>query len=258
MVSFYIINKIDQWSISEFIGSHWVNLCIIDNWENQLCSNEFNINVASFQLSSFQLNFSSINVYANYYTEIAIPNNLFYSPNDNSDLYSTSWIDNSNIRIATKIFTNDQTNESSLYVKVYGDTGWNITIVDRNSYCQSSEVVVSINVIGWASKECTQCKGPTDSDWLQCKQGYVLDSSGSCLVDVSFVPSTNYKFFWIWGVIAMVSWFTQIILSFKYDKDSFDHVSDLQTVIIITLSFNSVSSSWIEYIYHGFRYLNLT
>ena len=248
MVRLKLIIFLDVWNSNNLFKNYWIQLIAYDSWDYKILSNKFSVTISPFFPPAITDKINQINVYNNYFTEVVIPRNLFYSTYKNLDLYSTSWIDNSNIRIATKIFTNNQTNESSLYVKVYGDTGWNITIVDRNSYCQSSEVVVSINVIGWASKECTQCKGPTDSDWLQCKQGYVLDNSGSCLVDVSYIPTTNYNLFMVWGIISMVTWLIQTLLSFIYDKDSLELVSHLQTVIMLTLSFDSTSPPWIEYL----------
>ena len=208
----------------------------------------FNVSISPDLPSPLTNKVPSVTVYENYYTEVPIPSNLFYGLNNFSDLYSTNCIDNNNVKVVTRISKDMNTNEYLLFVKVYGSIGWNITVVDRNSYWQSSESIISINVVGWSSKEWDQCKGPTDSDWLQCKQGYVLDSSGSCLVDINFLPYANSRLFWIWGIIAMITWFIQIILSFRYDKDTFEIVSNLQSVIMLTLSFDSVSTSWIEYL----------
>ena len=192
--------------------------------------------------------FDIITVYQNYYTEVVIPKYLFYDLSATLNYSCSNWIYDKSNRIATRISTNTTTNVSTLLVKAYGSKGWNITIIGNNSYCQSSEVIVHVNVLSWSSKACFQCKGPTDADWIQCNQGYVLDRSGSWLADISFAPNTDSMFYTIWGIIAMITAIVQIVLSTRYGKDGFELIMHFQTFMMLSLSLDNISSARLEYL----------
>ena len=192
--------------------------------------------------------FKSLIVYQNYYTEVVIPKYLFFDLSATSNYSCSNWIYDKSNRIATRISTNTTTNVSTLLVKAYGSKGWNITITDNNSYCQSSEVIVRINVLSWSSKECFQCKGPTDADWIQCNQGYVLDKSRSWLADISFALNTDSMFYMIWGIFAMITAIVHIILALRYGKDGLELILHFQTLLMLSLSSDNISSARLEYL----------
>ena len=230
------------------IGSYWVQLFTVDSWNNKISSNQFNVTINPYLSSPVTDSFKSLIVYQNYYTEVIIPKYLFFDLSATSNYSCSNWIYDKSNRIATRISTNTTTNVSTLLVKAYGSKGWNITIVDNNSYCQSSEVIVHVNVLSWSSKECFQCKGPTDADWIQCNQGYVLDRSGSWLADISLAPNTDSKFYTIWGIIAMTTAIVQIVLSTRYGKDGFELIVHFQTFMMLSLSSDNISSARLEYL----------
>ena len=137
---------IDPWNTTSMIGTYWVQLFAVDRCGNKVSSNQFKVTINPYLPSPTTNSFDIITVYQNYYTEVVIPKYLFF------DLYTTSTYSWSNCiynklnTIATRISTDQTTNVSTLLVKAFGNKGWNITIVDNNSYCQSSEVIVHVNV----------------------------------------------------------------------------------------------------------------
>ena len=117
-----------------------------------------------------------------------------------------------------------------------------------SSYCQSSEVLVDIVVLKWASQDCTKCKGPYQNDWLQWIQGYDLNSEGAWTASVSYFPNTNLVFFSVLGIFSWVSCVISVLLSIKYGRMMLEPIVHVQSVMMLVLSSNSVEEYWIEYL----------
>ena len=128
------------------IGSYWVQLFAVDSCGNKVSSNQFNVTINPYFPAPTTNSLESLIVYQNYYTEVIIPKYLFFDLSATSNYSCSNWVYDKSNRIATRISTNTTTNVSTLLVKAYGSKGWNITITDNNSFCQSSEIVVSVNV----------------------------------------------------------------------------------------------------------------
>ena len=77
-----------------------------------------------------------------------LPDNLFYDISDSSPVYrSSSCIDNNHIKVATRVFVDSNSGTNTLFVKVYGEIGCQISIFNENSFCQTSEIKVNIIVL---------------------------------------------------------------------------------------------------------------
>ena len=188
-----------------------------------------------------------IYVYPNYYTEVQIPKDLFRNPNNATQtLFISNWIDNS-AKIGLRVSI-EEGGDKILFVQAFGYSGWKISITDYSSYCQSSEVLIDVVVLKWASQDCTKCKGPYQNDWLQWKQGYELSSDGVCTVSVSYFTNTNLVFFSVLGIFSWVTCVISVLLSIKYGRMMLEPIVHIQSVMMLVLSSNSVEEYWIEYL----------
>ena len=135
-----------------------------------------------------------------------------------------------------------------LFVKAFGNIGWQISVSSTNSDCQTSEILLSVNVLEWASKDWLECSGPYESDCISWNIGYVLNSDKSCVKYVSFIPLFSNRLFWIWGFIAMIVTIFYVFLSLKFGKLMLEPAMHLQTLMMLVLSTDCVNENWIEYI----------
>ena len=230
-------------------GTYWVQLTDVDNWNNYIESNKFNVTIKPSTPFAQTNTIQSINVYANHYTEVQLPDFLFYNKGQVSlNLQSSSWVHSSNANVATRITEDIENKSLSLFVKVFGDTGWQISIFSNSSFCQSSEFLLDINVLKWASKEWHECVGPYESDWISCKIGFVLNTDGSWTREMSYFPIINNKIYWIWGLFAMIVTLIHILLAFRYGKIMLEPAMHLQTLMLLVLSLDWVSDNWREYL----------
>ena len=113
---------------------------------NSILSNKFNVSFIP-NTPPASANIFSVKVYQRHYIETELPDSLFLSKSMSFMNYqSSNWIDGSNIKIATQIRNNTSGTGLILFVKVYGEEGWIISIISTDSFWQKSEVLVKINV----------------------------------------------------------------------------------------------------------------
>ena len=225
----------------------WVVINTIDGWGNNKSSNKFNVIISPITPSAILNKFDHIIVYQNHYIETELPDYLFFQNYQIMASYVLSnWIDNSTIKIAARIKEKDK--KKYLFVKVFGDTGWQLSIYSTDSYWQTSEILLNVTVLKWSSKEWFEWSGPSDSDCISWNTGYVLNSDKSWVKDVSYLPITNTRLYWICGLIAMVVNVFYIVLSLRYGKLMLEPAVHLQTLMMLVLSTDWVNDGWIEYI----------
>ena len=129
-------------------GTYWVQLTAVDNWNNYVESNEFNVTIKPSTPFAQTNTIKPIYVYANHYTEVQLPDFLFYKKGQIPlDLQSSSWVYSSNANVAIRISEDINNKRFSLLAKVFGDTGWQISIFSNSSFCQFSEFLLDINVL---------------------------------------------------------------------------------------------------------------
>ena len=188
-------------------------------------------------------------IYENHYVYIKLPDNLFINQNRSAlSFYPSGWTNSNYAKIATRIDTDDVDSNLYLSVKVFGNKGWQISINAINSFCQASEILIDINVQKWASKEWFECSGPYESDCISCNSGYVLEHDGSCVRYVNYLPTTNVKLYWICGLFAMVVTFIYLVLSVIYGRWMLEPAIHLQSLMMLVMSYDWVSSNWVEYL----------
>ena len=220
----------------------------MSSWNQTSKSNEFNITINPALPSAQTNEMNTIYVYANHYIQAMIPENLFSDINGGIPIYTSSnWIDNNIIKIATRIFADYKSGKYYIFVKVYGEIGCQISIFNENSFCQTSETKVNITVLKWASKDCFECSGPYESNWVSWNTGFVISNDGSWVSDSSFLPISNVKLYWIWGLFAMTVTFIHILLTIKYGKFMLKPAIHIQSLIMLVFSSDCVSDDWREY-----------
>ena len=163
--------------------------------------------------------------------------------------------------VATRIDSIPDEGGNILYIKAFEVGKWQISIYTSNTYCQSSEVLVEINVAKWASSLWLKCQGPYESDWLECINGFVLGDNNSCLPQSNFLPTSQSKFYWICGLLLMISLIFSIILSLKFGKFMLEPVVHVQTLMIFSAIGNFNEGwreylSWVMFIKFDFAFLN--
>ena len=188
-----------------------------------------------------------IYVYPNYYNEVQIPNDLFINSSSTTHSFQVNnWIDNS-AKVGLRISVGEE-GSIVLFVKAFDNKGCKISITFYTSYCQSSEVLVDVVVLKWASQDCTKCKGPYQNDWLQWTQGYELSDDGVCIATANYFPYTSLTFFSILGIFSWIVCIISVSLSIKYGRMMLEPIVHIQSVMMLVLSSNSVGEYWIEYL----------
>ena len=246
--NFIIIITIDEWNNSNIYKTHWVKLILIDNWNNVIESNEFNVTINASSPPAQANTFSQIDVYQNHYVNSKLPAYLFTNQSEAILNFSTlGWVNHNDVKVATRITTDQESGIVNFYVKVFGDKGCQISIYTNSSFCQVSEALIDIVVKRCASKDWFECSGAYDSNCISWNFGYVLESDGTWVRDVNYLPTTNAKLYWICGLLTMIMIFIHIILSIRYGKWMLEPVVHLQTLMMLMLSTDWVNSNWIEY-----------
>ena len=160
---------------------------------------------------------------------------------------SSNWINDNHIKIATKVFEDYKSGTYYLFVKVYGDEGCQISVYDQNSYWKTSEIKVDITVQKWASKDCFECSGTYESDWITWNSGFIISNDGSWVRDVGYLPIINVKLYWIWGLFAMIVTLIHVFLTIRYGKFMLKPIINIQSLMMLVLSSNCVNEDWKEY-----------
>ena len=245
---FIVIIAIDEWNNSNIYNTYWVKLILTDNWNNVIESNEFNVTINPSSPPAQTNTVVPINVYQNHYIDTKLPDGLFQNQNGLNLYFNTSgWVNTNEAKVGTRISVNQYIGSINIYVKVFGDKGCQISVYTNSSLCQTSEALIDIIVQKWASKEWFECSGPYESDCISCNSGYVLEHDGSWVRDVNYIPILKTKLYSICGLFTMIVTFVSIILSVKYGKWMLEPVVHLQTLMMLMLSSDWVSSNWIEY-----------
>ena len=170
-----------------------------------------------------------------------LPDNLFYDISDSSPAYrSSSCIENNHIKVATRVFVDSNSGTNTLFVKVYGEIGCQISIFYENSFCQTSEIKANITVLKWASKDCFECSGPYESDWVTWNAGFIIINDGSWIRNINFLPIVNVKLYWICGLFAMIVTLIHILLAIKYGKFMLKPV-----IYIYSIANNACAFNWL-------------
>ena len=159
--------SLDFWNVSNLIGKYCLQLFTKDKWNRVIASNKFYVDITPAPTQAITNTFETINIYPNYYTEINIPIDLIFRSVDDNFYYSSYWTDNST-GIASRIFKN-KNGTLNLLVEAFGDKGWKLSLSILDSFCQTTELLIDVNVLRCASKDWIKWKGPLQNDWLICK-----------------------------------------------------------------------------------------
>ena len=187
-------------------------------------------------------------MYQGHYTEVKLPDQLFISKlGSNLNYTSSNWINQNSINIMTQIRNKTSNSGDNLFIKAFGDKGCVISITSTDSFWQSSEVLVNIEVQKWASKIWIECDGPYESNWLKWATNFVLSDSKAWLIASSYPLFSSSSIFQIWGFISFAIILLHIVLSVRYGSPMLELVIHTQAVMLMMLSSTNSESKLIEY-----------
>ena len=239
----------DPWNIKQVVQTFWVQLKVQGSWTNQATSNKFNVTFEPATPPSVTNKFE-VQVYQGHFTEVELPAYLFTSSITSQLNYqSSSWVDINSIDVITQIRNSTSSSGMSLFVKAFTDEGWQVSITATDASCQTAEILVTIKVLRWASKACIECDGPYESNWLKCADNLVLESDSRMWLATStfsvFSVSSIYK---ICGLICFIVILIHSVLWVRYGYSMLELAVHSQSLTLMVVSSDNISSSWIEYL----------
>ena len=242
-----------------------VNQCVklssADSCNNKKYSNEFLITIKhSLNPPAIGNTFGPLNVYTGESKLFLISNDLFISDSQFQLQYAVSVLSCS---VKSILFTNisksDKDGRFYLYIQSFDAKTCLIIISATDSNNQSTETIVQVNALSWASKDWLECRSQYQSDWVKCKDNYKLGVDGVWYRNAIYFPSSVNSLYDIWGLIILVSLLINIVLSLIIGLRSLYLVEFAHTIIIfIASSLNQILiklTSWFQIIKFDFGFI---
>ena len=270
-----VVNCLD-YSISNFvtyIGSmhslfinatteyQWANTNLryksVDSWGNPYYSNWFWIYLDRGQPPAVTNTFGPLSINYGVSKLFEIPYDLFTSVANQSLQYNVNnWINietkNTHFEIVSH---NEYINSSNIVTQFFLSvisydrfSVWNFPITAKSLMGGSSEYTTQLNMIVCSSKDWTDWTGPYQSDWIKCKDGFTLQSSGICLQTNNPFSFAGLDFYSILGLITWIIIVIQLIASFKLKHLSLLPISYSQTILIFLCSDENLNQNILSYI----------
>ena len=242
----------------------WVELRSYDSWKIAVYSNKFYIlSNAKYSLPpSIWNTFGPIKVYVGNKSLFLIPTDLFWTQNNSKLEYSASVVNWSNHSPLIISMSEASFGGNYLFILSNDEKSWLITIKAVDLYNQSSEILVNIIVISWASKDWVSCENEYQSGWTKWKLNYILDESGSWILNKSYYPSSINSIIDMWGIITLTCLLAQLLMSIRLGFNTLQSIELSQAIIIIFTSFyqNDIDlnqyASWIQFFKLDFGFLD--
>ena len=243
----------------------WVKLRSYDSWSNPIYSNLFYI-VAQKDYNkppSRWGSFGPLKVYVGEISLFLIPNDLFWTKNNLKLEYSVSvlnWSIHSSLTVEIKGTDFDE--NRYLYIFSNESKSCMISIKAEDKDHQSSEILLNVVVISWASKNWISWTNEYQSGWIKWKLNYILDDSGLWTLKKSYYPNSINSIFDIWGIITLICLFIQLIISIRIGINALLPFEFSQTILIM-LSLSSLNdvnlnqyAAWIQFFKLDFGFLD--
>ena len=242
----------------------WVELRSYDSCKIAVYSSKFYIlSNAKYPLPpSIWNSFGPIKVYVGNKSLFLIPTDLFRTQNNSKLEYSASVVNWSNH--SPLIISINEASFGCNYLFVLSNEEKSCQIIIRavDLYYQSSEILVNVDVISWASKDWVSCENEYQSGWTKWKLNYILDESGSWILNKSFYPSSINSIIDMWGIITLTCLLAQLLMSIRLGFNTLQSIEFSQAILIIFTLFyqNDIDlnqyASWIQFFKLDFGFLD--
>ena len=219
----------------------WFKLMSIDNCGNKEYSNSFYILSSEIKPPSVTYNLDPFSVPKGIYTLYELPDYLFTDFSVPELAYSASivsWTQKNFIDVGLK---SSSDNKVILYVFSSFTMSWEASLYVSNSH-QSSEIIITLNVISWSSKNCVKWSGPYQSQCTEWAADYMLEQSGMWLRKMDYFSFEDITFFKVWGIISFVFFLLHLTLSILFGRRLLNKIGCIQIVIIFMIQSNTGDS----------------
>ena len=127
---------------------------------------------------------------------------MFHDVNGLSLHYSVDgWIDKANTNINISISKPRFGFKNYILISSKEALVWFFPIIATNVYLESTEFLVQLLVVNWASKDWSACTGPYESNWTRCNEGYTLQSNGYWEREIVHFIVSHMSFYETLGLI---------------------------------------------------------
>ena len=210
-------------------------------------SNKFNITIANINHPPIWTNTvpKIIMYYGQESKAVQLPDNLFTDNNGDKLKYSsTGWVDDSTLKLGSGIRSDSNINTLYLFVKKFSTGDCQISITATDTSDQSSTILVDVEVLNWASKDCVLWNGSLQVNWQIWMSGYQLETTSGAWLQIMEYQSFYFdSLYHILGIITFVAIILPISLSLFYGKITLLPIMYIQLIIAIIFSNNEVSQN---------------
>ena len=183
--------------INNYVQIQCAKLLSSDSCQNKVYSNEFTIFVIKSMNSPPTLanRFGPLQIYSKRTKLFVIPDDLFISPQHSPLKYSVQVLRWSvNTLLSANVTISKYDNSSILYLQSNDPKTCFITLCATDSYGQSAETEVEVDMLNWASKDCVEWTSQYQDGWTKCIANYILELGGECLWNTSYL--TYHEILW--------------------------------------------------------------
>ena len=151
---------------------------------------------------------------------VQLPDNLFIDPDGDQLKYSsTGWVDNNTLKLGSGIRSDLNINTLYLFVKKFSTGNCQISIMATDPSDQSNTILVDVEVLDWASKDCILWNGTLQVNWQKCMTGYELEATSGAWLQIMQYKSFYFdSLYYILGIITFVAIILPIFVSLFYGK----------------------------------------
>ena len=238
----------------------WKSLCAklrsINSWGNPIYSNEFSINFNAGYPPVATNSFGPLVINKGISKLFQIPPDLFTSLQNNRIEYqANNWIDiiakNTQIQVVKHNASNNGQTTSSFYLSILSFDSFNsckFPIIASDIFGNSAEYLTQLSIIVCSSKDCAECSGPYQVDWIRCKDGFALESSGVCVQNtIDKNKSIKVDIYGILGICSVIIIIINVALIFKLKEASLYPFKYAQPILVFIVSIEAPSSNMISF-----------
>ena len=195
---------------------------------------------------------------------VQLPDNLFIDPDGDILKYSsTGWVENSLLKLASRIRSDSNINILFLFVKKFSTGKCQIAITATDPSDQSNTILVNVEVLNWTSKDCVLWDGNLQINCQKWTYGYKLETtSGAWLQIMQYQTFYFDSLYHILGIITFIVILFPICLSLFYGKITLLPIMYIQLITAIVFSNDEVSQNikdyfeWLQIYKLDFGFLN--
>ena len=197
--------------------------------------------------------------------EVILPQNLFIDVDgDKLNYTSSGWIDSHTLNIISGIRSDSDISTLYVFIKQFKIGSWNITITATDPKDQTNTILVEVEILNCASKDCILWNGALQINWLKCIDGYLLETkSGAWLEQIQYESFNLYSYFRFFGFATFLAILIPIFWFKYYGRIVLNPILYAQIFIAVVYVEGSVSMSmksyfeWLQVFKLDFGFANL-